>query len=217
VADEPKKNPFIELGAGLLVVVFLAAITLYYVATQVVPGVAPVALEGAELARPSDLLFYVLSGVAMVSAAGVAFTRNILYSALALLGTLLSTGALYIYLNADYVAVTQLLVYVGGVLVLILFAVMLTSQIGDKNSSNPSIGVAPGLALLGGMLLLLGFIALKTPWKTGPELPIQEATVVALGNAFLKQYLLPFEVASLVLLATLIGAVVVARKEIKES
>src|SRR5262245_9535104 len=66
--------------------------------------------------RPSDALFYLVASSALVSAAMVAFTRSILYSALSLLGTLLSVGALYVFLYADFVAVTQLLVYVGGVL-----------------------------------------------------------------------------------------------------
>jgi len=216
--DAPKKIPYIELIAGLLVIVFLAAIALYFVATRVVPGVAPVAAQGAELAKISDLLFYALSGVVMVSAAGVAFARNIIYSALALLGTLLGTGALYIYLSADYVAITQLLVYVGGVLVLILFAVMLTSQISDKRHTNPSVGVLPGLALLGALLLILGFVATKTPWTVAATpAPGDLDTPRILGSVFLREYLLPFEVASLVLLATLIGAVVVARKELKEA
>jgi NAD(P)H-quinone oxidoreductase subunit 6 len=219
VADAEKKPSYlVELLAGLLVIVGLAAIALYFVGTRVVPGVAPVAAEGAQLARPSDILFYALSGIAMASAAGVAFARNIIYSALSLLGALLGAGALYIYLNADYVAITQLLVYIGGVLVLILFAVMLTSHIGDKRHSNPSVGVLPGLGLLGAMLLVLGYVTTKTPWNTTTPLPAaEEGTARTLGNLFLKEYLLPFEVASLVLLATLIGAIVVARKEIKEA
>jgi NAD(P)H-quinone oxidoreductase subunit 6 len=215
VAEAPKKFPYVELIAGLVVVVALAAVALYFVATRVVPGVAPVAAQGASFARISDILFYVLSAVAMVSAAGVAFARSVIYAALALLACLLAMGALYIYLQADYVAITQLLVYVGGVLVLILFAVMLTSQISDKSQSNPSTGVLPGLVLLGALLLMLGFVATKTPWKTTTPV-VMESTAATLGNVFLREYLLPFEVASLVLLATLIGAVVVARKEIKE-
>jgi NAD(P)H-quinone oxidoreductase subunit 6 len=217
--DAPKKVPYIELIAGLLVIVSLASIALYYVATRVVPGVAPVAAQGAQVAKLSDLLFYVLSGAAIVSAAGVALARNIIYSALALLGALLSTGGLYIYLSADYVAITQLLVYVGGVLVLILFAVMLTNQISDKRHTNPSTGVLPGLVLLGALVLLLGFVATKTPWKVDPVAAaafVPTQTARTLGTVFLQEYLLPFEVASLVLLATLIGAVVVARKELKE-
>ncbi len=213
---QPKRSRhYAELVAIFLLVAFMVAVIFAGLA-KMVPGMAPVAARGAELARPSDLSFYLLASMAMVSAAGVAFFRNIIYACLALLGALLGTGALYIYLAADYVAVTQLLIYVGGVLVLILFAVMLTHRIGDKSASNPSTAVLPGLGLLGLLLVLFGGVAAKAPWKTGGK-PIElEATVDRIGNLFLNEYLLAFEVISLLLLATLIGAVVVARKEIKE-
>jgi NAD(P)H-quinone oxidoreductase subunit 6 len=184
---------------------------------DMIMGMAPIAASGAQHAQPSDLVFFVLAAIAMVSAGGVAFSRNIIYSALALLGTLLSTAALYIYLKAEYVAITQLLIYVGGVLVLILFAVMLTSRIDEKKHSNPSLYVFPGLGLLAALLGLTTYIAARTPWKQGATTLSNEDTVRTIGDVFLREYLLPFEIASLVLLATLIGAVVVARKEIKES
>src|SRR4029079_11369392 len=122
-------------------------VLLGFMLIPVAKGLQPVLAEGANVAKPSDLAFLIFAAMAVVSAAGVAFSRNVIYSALALLGTLLSTGALYIFLDADYVAITQLLIYIGGVLVLILFAVMLTSQIGDKRHSNPSAFVGPGLGL----------------------------------------------------------------------
>ena len=183
---------------------------------EVLPGLAPVASQGAELARPSDLLFYVIAAVSIVSGAGVAFSRSIIYAALSLLGALLGIGALFIFLSADYVAVSQLLIYIGGVLVLILFAVMLTSKIGDKSHTNPSIGVLPGIGLTVALIAVLGYVATKSPWISNPNAPNPAQTARTIGDVFLKEYLLPFEVSSLVLLATLIGAVVVARKEIKE-
>jgi NAD(P)H-quinone oxidoreductase subunit 6 len=198
----------------LLVVV--VAFVFWMFVNQVLPGLAPVATQGAGLAKPSDLLFYVVAAVSIVSGAGVAFSKNILYAALSLLGALLGIGALFIFLNADYVAVSQLLIYIGGVLVLILFAVMLTSKIGDKSQSNPSTGVLPGIGLTIALIAVLGYVATKSPWISKPNAPNPTQTARTIGDLFLKEYLLPFEVASLVLLATLIGAVVVARKEIKE-
>ncbi|MBI3184248.1 MAG: NADH-quinone oxidoreductase subunit J [Myxococcales bacterium] len=183
---------------------------------RMVPGSAPLLAEGAELARPSDLLFYALAALAIASACGVAFSRNIIYSALSLLGALIGAGALYVYLKADYVAVTQLLVYIGGVLVLILFAVMLTGRIGDRSRSNPSAAVLPGVGLLAAVLGVLGFVAFKAPWQTGSKVAPDASTASRIGDLFLGEYLLAFEVVSLLLLATLIGAVVIARKEIKE-
>jgi NAD(P)H-quinone oxidoreductase subunit 6 len=162
----------------------------------------------------ADLIFYLCAAMAVGGAAGVALSRNILYSAIGLLMSLLGAGALYVFLSADFVAVTQLLVYIGGVLVLVLFAVMLTNQIGDVNVSNVSLGLPGGSLLLVATAPLLLAVASRTPWASRPETPLAETTA-EIGNAFLKQWLLPFELASLILLATLIGAVVIARKELK--
>lgn len=162
----------------------------------------------------SDVLFYAVAGLTVTGAAFVALSRNILYSAIGLLAALLGAGALYAFLSADFLAVAQLLVYVGGVLVLILFAVMLTNRIGEVNVSNASLGVAGGAALLAAAAPVLVFLAIATPWaeRASPRLA---PTTRELGNALLTRYLLPFELASLVLLATLIGAVVIARKELR--
>jgi NAD(P)H-quinone oxidoreductase subunit 6 len=217
VADtllKPSRHVEVMLGAVLLVVV--VAFVFWVLMREVLPGLAPVATQGAQLAKPSELLFYALAALSMVSGAGVAFSRNILYAALSLLGTLLGIGALFVFLSADYVAVSQLLIYIGGVLVLILFAVMLTSKIGDKSHTNPSVGILPGIGLTVALLAVLGYVVTKSPWIVKPDAPQITQTARTIGDLFLREYLLPFEVASLVLLATLIGAVVIARKEIKE-
>jgi NAD(P)H-quinone oxidoreductase subunit 6 len=220
LAENPVGKPerstrYAEIAGAIFLAVIVVGV-IFWGLMQMVPGLAPVAAKGAEVATPGDLLFYALAGGAMVSAAGVAFSRNIIYSALALLGALLSSGALYVFLQADYVAITQLLIYVGGVLVLILFAVMLTSRINEKAHSNPSMAVGPGLLLLAGVLGCAGFVAAKAPWIVAAKPLEATSTVGAIGDLFLGHYLLPFEVISLLLLATLVGAVVIARKEIKE-
>ena len=162
-----------------------------------------------------DLLFYVIAAVTVVSAAGVAFSPNIVYSAFSLMGTFMGVAALYVFLAADFVAVVQVLIYVGGILVLTLFAVMLTHRIADVRVSNRSVGRLPALliiALVGGVMAKA---VLGAPWHTvaaGTPAP----TTYAIGNAFLGEYILPFELASVVLLAALIGAVVLSRKELKE-
>lgn len=160
------------------------------------------------------IVFYVLAAVTVGGAGMVAFRRNIVYSAVGLLASLLGAGSLYVLLSADFVAVTQLLVYVGGVMVLILFAVMLTSRITDVNVSNRSVGLFGGFLLFVAMAPVLAAVALFTPWQARTPGPLAPATA-AIGDALLGRWLLPFEVASLVLLATLIGAVVIARKELK--
>jgi len=184
-----------------------------FVGSRVVGATGPgrLVLGTATLA---DVVFWILAVLTVGGAAGVALSRSILYSAIGLLAALLGAGALYVFLSADFVAVTQLLVYIGGVLVLILFAVMLTAQIGDVNISNVSFGVGGGLMLFLAAAPLLLIVAARVPWVLRPATPMAETTA-DIGNAFLKQWLLPFELASLILLATLIGAIVTARKELK--
>ncbi len=168
-----------------------------------------------QLNLPAAIAFWVLALFTVGSALCVATLRNIVYSAFSLLGTLLGVAGLYIFLSADYLAVTQLLVYVGGVLVLILFAVMLTQRIDDVRISNRSFGLLPAsIATLVTTALLL-FITYMADWKVAPGEPQLQPTAARLGELLLSRYLLPFEIASVVLLITLIGAVVVARKELK--
>lgn len=162
----------------------------------------------------STAVFMVLAGLALGSAGVVAFSKNIIHSALALLGTFLGVAGMYITLSADFLAATQILVYVGGTLTLILFAVMLTARIEDMKVSNPTQGLAAGIGLVTLVLLVLGKIAATTEWTTLPKSAAVPSTA-KLGNAFLTEYLLPFEVGSVVLLAAMIGSVVLARRAIK--
>jgi NAD(P)H-quinone oxidoreductase subunit 6 len=161
----------------------------------------------------ADGIFYAVAALTVAGAAAVALSRNILYSALGLLASLLGAAGLYVFLSADFVAVAQVFIYVGGVLVLILFAVMLTNRIGEVNISNASLGWASGALLSAVLLALLLLVAFQVPWvlRTTGGAP----TTAPIGHALLQQWLLPFELASLILLATLIGAIIIARKEIR--
>jgi NADH-quinone oxidoreductase subunit J len=161
----------------------------------------------------ADGIFYAVAALTVAGAAAVALSRNILYSALGLLASLLGAAGLYVFLSADFVAVAQVFIYIGGVLVLILFAVMLTNRIGEVNISNSSMGWVGGGILCALMLGLLLVVAFEVPWvlRTSGGAP----TTAPIGHALLQQWLLPFELASLILLATLIGAIIIARKEIR--
>ena len=165
----------------------------------------------------SELLVFIFFALAtLVGAAQAALSRNIFWSAMGLLSSLIGVGGLYVLLSADFVAITQLLVYIGGVLVLIIFAVMLTSQIQDIQVSNRSIGLVGGYVMFFVLSTLLSFAAIWAPWKSagaGKE-PIANTTI-ALGDGLLGTWLLPFEIASVLLVATLVGAIVIARKEVK--
>jgi NADH:ubiquinone oxidoreductase subunit 6 (subunit J) len=159
-------------------------------------------------------VFYLIAAITVGSALGVVFANSIIYSAFALMGTLLGVAALFVLLGADFLGVVQLLVYVGGILVLTLFAVMLTHRISDVNVSNRAVGRLPGAVLIGVVLWWMIGVARRAKWVVGePAAPAP--TTYGVGEAFLTQYALPFEIASLVLLAALIGAIVVSRKEVK--
>jgi NADH:ubiquinone oxidoreductase subunit 6 (subunit J) len=196
-------------AASVLVVLFVAV--LGAVAISPATGGAP---TGAGQGGAAAVVFYVLAAFTLSGAALVAFVRNIVYSALGLLLALLGAGSLYVLLSADFVAIAQLLVYVGGVMVLVLFAVMLTNKITEVNVSNSSFGVFGGVLLLVAMVPVLVAVALLTPWRASMPGPLAPTTA-AIGDALLTRWLLPFEIASLVLLVTLIGAVIIARKELK--
>ncbi len=197
------------LGTALAIgfVVVMGQLAIGPAAQSMVP--APATSAGL-----TEVLFYVLAGVTIAGAAGVALSHNILYSAIGLLMALLGAGSLYVFLSADFLAVAQLLIYIGGVLVLVLFAVMLTNRITEITVSNTSLGLWGGLMLFVAVAPVLLAVALVTPWAT--ITPAAAAhTTETIGDALLSRWLLPFEVASLVLLASLVGAVAIARKEIK--
>lgn len=158
----------------------------------------------------------------MISAVGVAFSRRILYSAFSLLGTFAGAAGLFVLLSSDFVAITQILIYVGGVLVLVIFAVMLTSRIGDVNISNQAVNYKAGIPIVGGVAIFLISLLTSGSWKVQTpkqgafhETEVYGSVIRTIGNALLKDYLLPFEVISLVLLGALVGAVVIVRREVK--
>jgi NAD(P)H-quinone oxidoreductase subunit 6 len=160
----------------------------------------------------AEIIFYFVAAITVGFAALVAFSRNIVYSAFALVGALMGVAGIYILLAADFVAMVQVLLYVGGIVVLTIFAVMLTQGIGDVAVSNRAAGPVAGLAVtaLAGAVML--YATIRTPWHLAPAINVS-ATTYGVGNAFLGAYVLPFEIASLVLLAALIGAVVISRQD----
>ncbi len=155
----------------------------------------------------STAVFYLIALITVGSAAMVAFSRNIIYSAFSLLGTFMGVAGIYIFLGADFVAAVQVLIYVGGILVLILFAVMLTHRITDVEVTNRAAGRNPALIIIGVLVYLLIATIKVTPWVRAKEV-VYAATTATIGDLFLY--------TSLVLLGALIGAVVLSRKEIKE-
>jgi NAD(P)H-quinone oxidoreductase subunit 6 len=160
--------------------------------------------------------FAILSLMMVGAALGVVLLENIVYSAFLLGGVFISIAGLYILLNADFVAAAQVLIYVGAVNVLILFAIMLVNKREDF-AKVPRRWIRKGAAVLVslGLFALLATMVVQTSWQeapvTGSAAP--ESSVVLLGEHLFSDFLLPFELASLLLLMALVGAVVLARRE----
>ncbi len=160
------------------------------------------------------IIFLAISAITIGSALAVAFSKNIIRSAFSLLGVFVGVLGLYILLSADFVAVIQLIIYIGGILILILFAVMLTTKIGERKLSNRAMEPLPAIVGIGALGILLWRIISKATWLTRQQ-EIFSPTSAAIGNKLLQEYLLPFEIISLLLILVLIGAVVLARREVR--
>ncbi len=157
-----------------------------------------------------EIIFVLFALLTVGSALYIAISRNIVYAVFSLLLTLGSVAALYVFLGADFLAGIQLLVYVGGILVLIIFAVMLIQGIEKGKDTNPR--RVPVVALIFALILLSSFLYAiwQVDWPTGVN-PVNAPSTKAIGNSLLKNYLLPFEAISVLLLIGLIGSVTVAR------
>jgi NAD(P)H-quinone oxidoreductase subunit 6 len=206
--------PLFLFSAAAFGVLFLLG---YFVGGVAGPFLGDAASRVVPYIHIADAVFLLFAVMTIAGAAGTAFSQNIIYSAWSLLFAFLGVAGLYVFLGADFPAVAQVLIYVGGVLVLILFAIMLTKQIGeDPKLTNAHLDLPAGAALAAITVATLTYMAFMAPWKTVAS-PSYDPTSAGLGVAFLTEYLLPFEFASVVLLAALVGAVVIARKEIKET
>lgn len=159
----------------------------------------------------TQIAFIGIALLTLAGAIGVVLARSVFVSALFLILSFVGVSGIYVLLEAPFLAGVQLLVYVGAVAVLIIFAVMLTRDM--MSEETPFLNLQWGCggvmaAVLFVLLLLIGFIA---DWPVSSAKP-PEDTISALGEALMGKYVLPFEVASVFLLVALIGAIVVARE-----
>ena len=174
----------------------------------------------------STLVFWFIALLTVASSVLVVTARNILHAAFSLCMAFLGVAGLYIYLHADFVAAVQLIVYVGGILVLIMFAIMFSSNVVEDTAESGR----NRLALLAGGLSAFAILAAIVLMTQRLEEPLRDANrnahtayqatasvvsgATGIGHYLMGQYLLPFEVVSILLLAVLIGAVVIVRKEL---
>lgn len=167
------------------------------------------------LAEGVQIVSFGLLGLMMIGAAlGVVLLSNIVYSAFLLGGVFISIAGLYILLNAGFVAAAQVLIYVGAVNVLILFAIMLVNKRQDFQPL-PNAWVRKGLTGLVcvSLFALLSTMVLATPWSLSNAPIAGDAAIVVIGKHFFSDFLLPFELASILLLMALVGAIILARRE----
>ena len=158
----------------------------------------------------AELVFWFVAAITIISAGLVVLNNQLIYSAVALLFTLFGVAGIYVFLWADFIAGIQILVYVGGILVLVIFGIMLTNKIKSVRISHKSMqqGVSGAVALW--LFVFLSFALSKAPWAIN-EAVEPSGTVRDIGILLLTDYLLPFEIISLLLLGALIGAAVLSR------
>ncbi len=156
--------------------------------------------------------FMILSLVTLIPAVVVVTSRNIVRAALSLVPTFLGVTGLYVSLHAEFVAGIQLLIYAGAITVLILFVIMLTEGGSGVRTRQSNEQVPLGAMAAVWLAFVIIVILARTTWPVvGGTPPTYD--VIAVGNAFLTDYVLVFEVTSLVLLVSLVGAIVIARRE----
>lgn len=164
----------------------------------------------------SPLLFYTIALVIIVPALAVVLSENLFHAGLSMIVSFLGIAAIYATLSAPFVAAMQVLVYAGAIAVILLFAFMLTHdimqpQLQSTKFQQTSSGIVC-LVLAG----FLGRVAMSSNWQVLKSQPAEGVPLGVLGKSFLTDYLVPFELVSLLLLMTLVGAIVIARKEEKD-
>ena len=157
---------------------------------------------------------YAVMALSLIAAAGVVTFRSIFHSALALVVTLLGIAAIYLGLGADFIAVVQVLLYVGAVMTLVLFAIMLTHRLGDKAIPQTNLQSLPAFGALFVFVVFMVSYFLKADWaQRAVPASAGRVEVLDLATALLGPYVFPFEVVSVILIAALVGAIVIARKD----
>jgi NADH-quinone oxidoreductase subunit J len=161
-------------------------------------------------------LFYIFAIISAVSAIWVVASRNIVRTAVALLFTLVGVAGLYFLLNAEFLAAVQLVVYAGGTLILIVFGVMLTSKSPFSKFEPKLVEIIVALTIGGIMLFSLIAGILRTKFESHP-LAYESYPVDKLGQTLLGDFLVPFELASVLLLVVMIGAAYLAKGRRRET
>lgn len=164
-----------------------------------------------------EIVFWFFAILIISSALVVVLSRNVIYAVFALLFTFFGVAGIYVLLNADFLAVTQIMIYIGGILVLLIFGIMLTNNITGVDIKSGQTGkiqmIFAGLLSIV-VIIALSVIAANTNWVVAPAQTKELSTTIdAIGKGLLTNYLLAFESASVLLLIAIIGAALIARRK----
>ncbi len=157
-------------------------------------------------------VFYILAAIIVGSGVMVVSLKNIFHCALFLVLSLFGVAGIYILLSAEFLAAVQVLIYVGAITILMIFAIMLTAKLYSAKIRQSNEQVIPGIIIVAALLVATIVTLSRTAWKLSDAAPQVESTV-GIGRMLLTKYVLPFEVVSVVLLSALIGAIVIARRD----
>ncbi len=154
--------------------------------------------------------FWILAAITVGAALGVAAVRNLIHSVVLLIVSFAGVAGLYITLSADFIAVVQILIYIGAIAILIIFAIVLTPRAGRLNQEG--FMLLPALALAALVAGTMIFVAFDTNWAISEREGFED-TATAIGDLLLDKYALPFEIASVLLLSAILGAILLVRPE----
>ena len=165
------------------------------------------------------IIFYIFAALSILGGLGVLFLRNPIHCALSLVGTFFCLGSIYVMLNAEFVAVIQVLVYAGAIMVLFLFVLMLlSSKTSDQNTNKWPIGKILAGLLSFGIFLKIASLFTMGDLQLGPkgaypiEVVEEVGSISLIGQLLFTDYILSFEIIAILLLVAVIGAVVIAKR-----
>jgi NADH-quinone oxidoreductase subunit J len=161
-----------------------------------------------------SILFYVFAALTVGSAFVVVFSRSVIYAAFSLLFTFMGVAGLYVLLSADFIAVAQIMVYIGGIMILLVFGVMLTRKATDVELRSGTVKTLPALIIAGVVIGTLIHAFTSAQWLQVEGIPDIEGTTLELGELLMTTFVLPFEVAGILLLVAVMGAALIARQEV---
>jgi len=158
----------------------------------------------------NNSVFYIIAGLTVFFSICLVISRNIFYSAIFLAMVLMGVACVYLYLDAEFLAIAQILIYVGAIVILFLFVIMLTASIHDRAIRQVNKQVLISAISAAAFLFLIIKIIKRSAWQvnnpSGAALSIKE-----LGKSLMTTYVLPFETISLILIAVLVGAIIIAK------